>query len=332
MSVGGSGTTHLGTNCQWEPAFRSTMDPAGPQDNYSQAGSAFGEPPALPPRKISRTVSAYVDTSKSDQPTPPIQSLHLADTPSGPLSDCEWYWGSLSRDEVKEKLRDTPDGTFLVRDASNAVGEYTLTIRKDGSEKLIKIGQANGMFGFTEPYGFRSVMELVSYFGKVSLKQYNSILDVKLLYPLSKPEEEDDRFKQENDLNKIVEQFIELDSSYAKKFQELEEKTENYCKTGQQIDVRTEALNAFSYAVEMFNDQMRLQGTGMHKAQPHELQSLTENAELLCIRLNLFEQNKKSLEEDIEQQNRLFLSFERDIHTLKPEVQSLRKQRDYLEK
>lgn len=60
-------------------------------------------------------------------PLPPIQAATSSTTnvkkESLQLSDAEWYFGNISRDEVKEKLMDARDGTFLVRDAISGCGK-----------------------------------------------------------------------------------------------------------------------------------------------------------------------------------------------------------------
>ena len=58
--------------------------------------------------------------------------------------------------------------------------------RKGGNNKLIKIYHRDGKYGFSDPLTFCSVVELISHYRHESLAQYNTKLDVKLMYPISR--------------------------------------------------------------------------------------------------------------------------------------------------
>lgn len=63
---------------------------------------------------------------------------------------------------------------------SNILGEYTLTLKKDGTDRVIKIFHNNGRYGFTKECTFTAVVELINFYRSVSLREYNIVLDIKV--------------------------------------------------------------------------------------------------------------------------------------------------------
>lgn len=235
-----------------------------------------------------------------------------------PLEVQDWYWGAISKEEVTGLMRDQPDGSFLVRDAARVPGHYTLTLKKGGVNRLIRIIHKDGMYGFAEPLEFFSVVELVDYYTTHTLAPYSPKLDIVLGKPVSRYDQSEEMTPES-----MIENLSEINEELNQKNKKYKELQHHFDAIIEEIRVKRLEIAAQNEIISIMDEHLKMCEAHHSNCSAHVKPQLLQNYELLRRRFR----SQRDLKDD--QQDKLRRTeisknyLESELNNLKPEIKQL---------
>uniref|UniRef100_A0A8C6FPG6 Suppressor of cytokine signaling 2 n=1 Tax=Moschus moschiferus TaxID=68415 RepID=A0A8C6FPG6_MOSMO len=112
--------------------------------------------------------SQWGTAGPAEEPSPEAARLAKA---LRELSHTGWYWGSMTVNEAKEKLKEAPEGTFLIRDSSHSDYLLTISVKTSAGPTNLRIEYQDGKFRLdsiicvkSKLKQFDSVVHLIDYY------------------------------------------------------------------------------------------------------------------------------------------------------------------------
>lgn len=78
-----------------------------------------------------------------------------------------WFHGSLTREQAEFLLKDSKEGSYLMRESTHYPGDFTLCLKSEAKVENYHIKQTNKKFTIDDENMFKNLIELVEFYTKI---------------------------------------------------------------------------------------------------------------------------------------------------------------------
>jgi suppressor of cytokine signaling 7 len=113
-------------------------------------------------------VAAPLESDKGDAKGQGPVRINLSHTIRR-LRMCGWYWGDISSERAKEILKRSQNGSFILRDSSDACHLFTLSLKANNIIVSVRVAFSRGLFKLDswnqeDSPSFHSVVDMIEYY------------------------------------------------------------------------------------------------------------------------------------------------------------------------